>query len=309
MDFYVTVLGSSSATPSNHRGLTSHVVNYDGNYIMFDCGEGTQLQLRRFNIPMQKINHIFISHLHGDHFYGLIGLMSTYHLYQRTKPLHIYAHEPLKQIIDIQLQASHTELSYPFVFHTIPFDYRGTLLNENDFFIHTFPMLHAIPTNGFVFHEKKRQRKVNKKAIEGMNIPNEAFSYLKSGRDYIKEDGQILSSDQLTTEPPPSRSYAFCSDTGYNEAMLNDIRDVTLLYHEATFMEGDVPSEALSRYHATAGDAARIAKKANASQLLLGHFSGRYESLGELRRQARETFPNTSIAEDGKRYIVNENKV
>ncbi|MCF8308743.1 MAG: ribonuclease Z [Bacteroidales bacterium] len=309
MDFYVTVLGSSSATLANHRGLTSHVVNYGGNYLMIDCGEGTQLQMRRFHVPMQKINHIFISHLHGDHFYGLVGLLSTYHLYQREAPLHIYAHEPLQEIIDIQLRASQTELCYPVHFHTIPYDYRGILLDREDFYVHTFPLLHSIPTNGFVIREKTRPRKISKEAIEGLNIPNEAFDHLKKGKDYSTEDGRVLRSKELTTQPPASRSYAFCSDTGYTESFLDDISEVTLLYHEATFMKDDVPSEKLGRYHTTAEQAATIARQAKAKQLLLGHFSGRYESLGPLREEATRVFANTNLVEDGQRYVIHAYKV
>ncbi len=304
MDFYVTVLGSSSATLANHRGLTSHVVNHGGNHIMIDCGEGTQLQLRRFNISMQKIDHIFISHLHGDHYYGLIGLISTYHLYQRQKPLHVYAHEPLKKIIDIQLEASQTELSYPLYFHTIPYHHRGLLLESENFYVHTFPMLHSIPTNGFIIKEKQRPRKIIKEAIEGKDIPNAAFDYLKKGQDYTCADGAVIKSVDFTNDPLPSRSYAFCSDTGYTGEFLEDIRDVTLLYHEATFMDGDVPSEQLGKYHTTAKQAARIATLSNAGQLLLGHFSGRYESLEPLEMEAARIFPNTRIVEDGKRYGV-----
>lgn len=306
MDFYVTVLGSSSATLANHRGLTSHVVNYGGNHVMFDCGEGTQLQMRRFNVAMQRIEHIFISHLHGDHYYGLIGLISTYHLYQRENPLHIYAHEPLKKIIDIQLEASQTELSYPLYFHTIPYNHRGILMETEDFSIHTFPMKHSIPTNGFVIREKERPRKMVKEAIKSVDIPNEAFDELKHGRDYKREDGKVLRSEDFTTEPLPSRSYAFCSDTGYTEDFLEDIRDVTLLYHEATFMKGDVPSEQLGKYHTTAEQAAKIAQMAGAKHLLLGHFSGRYESLEPLEKEAGQIFPSTRIVEDGQRYLIKE---
>lgn len=304
MDFYVTVLGSSSATLANHRGLTSHVVNYGGEHMMLDCGEGTQLQMRRFNVSMQKINHIFISHLHGDHYYGLIGLISTYQLYQRETPLHIYAHESLKKIIDLQLEASGTELSYPLHFHTIPHDHRGILMETEDFYVHTFPMLHSVPVNGFIIREKERPRKIIKEAIEGFDIPNEAFDYLKQGQNYTREDGTVLKYKDFTTDPLPSRSYAFCSDTGYTENFLKDIENVTLLYHEATFMKDDVPSEKLGMYHATAEQAAKIAHRAKAKNLLLGHFSGRYETLKPLEREASAIFPGAQIVEDGRRYLV-----
>jgi len=304
MDFYVTVLGSSSATLANHRGLTSHVVNYGGEHVMLDCGEGTQLQMRRFNVSMQKINHIFISHLHGDHYYGLIGLISTYQLYQREKPLHIYAHAPLKKIIDLQLEASGTELSYPLHFHTIPYNHRGILMENKDFYVHTFPMLHSVSVNGFIIREKERPRKIVKEAIEGFDIPNEAFDYLKQGQNYTREDGTVLKYKDLTTDPLPSRSYAFCSDTGYTEVFLKDIENVTLLYHEATFMKDDVPSEKLGKYHATAEQAAKIARQAKAKNLLLGHFSGRYESLEPLEREASAIFPGAEVVEDGRRYLI-----
>lgn len=304
MDFFVTILGSSSATFHKNRGLTSHVVSYKGEHFLIDCGEGTQIQMQRFGTPLQKISRIFISHLHGDHFYGLIGLLSTYHLFHRKAPLHIYSHQPLQQIIELQLEASSTILSYPLYFHDLHEGQSGTVYENENILIETFPLVHSIPTNGFVFKEKNVQRRLVKDKIKEMNLPYEAYEMLKSGNDFYLDDGSLVRCGEVTLEPLSPRIYAFCSDTGYTTDFLPFIKNATLLYHEATFLSGDIPNKRLKKYHATAKEAASIASQANARQLVVGHFSARYNVLTPLLEEARQAFQNTVPAIDGKRYVL-----
>lgn len=305
MDFFVTILGSSSATFHKLRGLTAHVVSFKGRHFLIDCGEGTQLQMQRFGIPMQKISRIFISHLHGDHFFGLIGLLSTYHLFHRKAPLHIYSHAALKDIIMMQLEASETEFSYPLHFHTIAEASDEVLYEDEEISIYTFPLVHTIPSNGFVFKEKNVKRSLIKEKIKPLNLPHEAYSILKDGADYHFDDGSLVRAAEVSKKPPPARMYAFCSDTGYSESVVPYIKGATLLYHEATFLDGDAPNSRLRKYHANAREAATIATKANARELIIGHFSARYNSLTPLLQEARDYFFDTIPAIDGKRYLIN----
>ncbi len=304
MDFFVTVLGSSSATFHKVRGLTAHVVSFKGRHFLIDCGEGTQIQMQRFGVPFQKIGHIFITHMHGDHFYGLIGLLSTYHLFHRKAPVHIYSHAPLEEIIHMQLKASKTTLSYPLYFHTIEEEEDRVLLEDDYIRIQTFPMKHSVPVNGFVFTEKNVKRSLIKEKIKNLNLPHEAYGMLKDGQDYFLSDGKIIRAEEVSTHPPSPRSYAFCSDTGYYESVIPYIKNATLLYHEATFLDGDAPTAKLQEYHANAREAALIAKKANAKKLMIGHFSARYSTLNPLLAEARAYFHNTVPAIDGKRYVI-----
>lgn len=273
--------------------------------MLIDCGEGTQMQMQRYNISAQRINHIFISHLHGDHFYGLIGLLSTFHLNRREKPLHLYAHKQLKEIINMQLEASQTKLLYPLHFHEIIPGRKQLLLDHTYFTVTTFPLLHGVPSNGFLIREKNGLRRIVKEKIANRDLPHEAFRSLKAGHDYRMPNGEVLDTDTFTMPPKGQRSYAFCSDTGYFPDMFDEIKQVALLYHEATFMEEDVPNEKLARFHSTARQAAETALQVGAEQLLIGHFSSRYTSLEPLLEEAKEVFPNTLLAVDGNTYPVN----
>jgi len=266
---------------------------------MIDCAEGTQLQLRKNRIKIQRINHIFISHLHGDHFFGLIGLISTMHLLGRKKELQIYAPAPLEEILDIQLKASQTELVYPLFFHPINPD-TVDVIHENDWLtISTIPLDHRIPTCGFLFKEKKGKRKLKKEVISSLNIPVKEFTKLKNGADFIDSNGAVMKNNKLTDDPYPVRSYAYCSDTGYIETIIPIIKQVDLLYHEATFTQDKV-EVAREKYHSTAVDAATIAKKAKVKNLIIGHFSTRYESSEQLLEEAMAVFKQTMAASDGK---------
>jgi ribonuclease Z len=257
MTFSLTVLGCSAAVPAHNRNLSAHLLNANERFFLIDCGEGTQFQLRKFRISQQRIKHILISHLHGDHYFGLIGLLNTMHLLGRSDELHLYAPGPLEEILQIQLDAAQTKLNYPLVFHPLQMERQTLVYEEEHLAVHSFPLRHSVPTCGFVFREQKPPRKV-------------------------------LS----------PRSYAYCSDTGYDEEVIPNIRDVKLLYHEATFMQ-DRAVNAAEKLHSTAMEAATIALKANAGKLLIGHFSARYEELDAMLAEARSVFPATFPAEEG----------
>jgi ribonuclease Z len=301
--FNVTILGSNSAIPTLKRNPTSQIVNHNERFFLVDCAEGTQLQLRRNQIKMQRINHIFISHLHGDHFFGLIGLISSMHLLGRTRELHVYGPPQLSDIIDIQLNASQTELIYPLEFHPINPDTHETIFEDDKLTVATIPLNHRIPTCGFLFKEKKGKRRLRKQIIKQINIPASQLLKLKEGEDYTDAEGLIHKNDELTDTPNIPRSYAYCSDTSYHEALIPIIKNADLLYHEATFMQ-DMAGVAAEKFHSTAVEAATIAKKANAGKLIIGHFSTRYENIDLLLEEAKTIFPNTEAASDGKTYTV-----
>ena len=303
MVFNVTILGCNSAIPTIKRNPTSQIVNHNERFYMIDCAEGTQLQLRKNRIKIQRINHIFISHLHGDHFFGLIGLISTMHLLGRNKELHIYAPAPLEEILNIQLKASQTELVYPLFFHPIDPDLNDIIYEDEKLTITTIPLDHRIPTCGFLFKEKLGKRKLINDMINSLNIPINEFSGLKNGADYKDEKGNIVKNDELTEDPYPIRSYAYCSDTGFTDTIIPIVKDVNLLYHEATFTHDKV-EVAREKFHSTAMDAATIAKEANAKKLIIGHFSTRYESSDLLVEEAVSIFKNTEAASDGKKFQV-----
>lgn len=258
MNFNLTVLGSSAAIPANSRNLSAHVLNAHERFYLIDCGEGTQFQLKRYRIPMMRIRAVLISHLHGDHYFGLIGLLNTMHMHGRTEELHIYAPAPLEQILDIQMETAQTTLRYPLHFHPLRHDGPALLFETERLEVRSFPLRHSVPTCGFLFREKNPPRKVG--------LP---------------------------------RSYAYCSDTGYDESLASYVRGVSLLYHEATFMESLAPV-AEEKLHSTAGQAALIARKAGAGKLLLGHFSARYDDLGPLLEEARAVFPESYTVTEGE---------
>ncbi|HPR24919.1 ribonuclease Z [Lentimicrobium sp.] len=301
--FEVTILGSSAALPTRNRNLSAQVVNYRDRLFLIDCGEGTQMHLKRNRIRMGKINHIFISHLHGDHFYGLIGLVSTYHLLGRREALHVYGPEPLEQIISIQLDVSSTTLQYPLVFHVTQHSEPEEIFNDGRISVTTLPLLHRVPTTGFLFRELPHPRKLIREAADRYGVPVSAFEDIRAGNDYVDEEGNSIPNSLLTRESSPVRSYAYCSDTGYHEPVAALIRNCDLLYHEATFMQ-DMLASAREKQHATAADAATIAKLAGAKRLLLGHFSARYEDLQPLLDEAKAIFSQTGLVEDDATYEV-----
>ena len=298
MRFELTILGSSSALPTSKRNLTAHVLNVYERYFLIDCGEGTQAQLRRNRIPFGRINHIFISHIHGDHFYGLFGLLSSFNLLQREKDLHIYAHKPLKKGIKYIMKHYEGRFSYKIHFHELDEEKKDKIYEDENIEVFSFPLIHKIPTSGFLFVEKAKLPNIKKAYVQKYNIPIKDIHRIKSGGDFQTEDGTVIPNAELTYKPYKQRSYAFCSDTAYNESIIPIIENVDILYHEATFKE-EHRKEAKNTTHSTARQAAEIAKKAKVKKLIIGHFSARYKSIEDLEAEAISVFPKTIAAEDG----------
>lgn len=270
----------------------------ENHVLMLDCGEGTQMQLRRFFQKPLRISHIFISHLHGDHFYGLIGLINTFHLLGRTKELHLYGIPPLKHIIDYQLEQSNTTLAYPLVFHPVDPEVSQVIMEEKYVEVSTIPMNHRIPTCGFLVREKVLRRKLRKDMLVRLKLPISELDNIKSGGDYTDPEGNYYANHQLTEEPLPPRSYAYCTDTAFHEPLIRIVQGCDLLYHEATFAQ-DKLEDAKAKYHSTAIEAATIAQKAGVRKLLIGHYSARYKETDGLLNEARSVFPESYAAEDG----------
>jgi ribonuclease Z len=299
--FAVTILGNNSALPAYDRHPTAQIVTLNDQILLIDCGEGTQMQLSRYKVKRGKLNHIFISHLHGDHYFGLIGLVTSMGLLGREQPLHLYAPPGLDAIIQLQLEVAATSLPFELVYH--PLTKEELILDSTKFSVECFSTKHRIPCWGFIVREKKLPRKVDKdKAIEWM-IPASFYNSLKEGLDYIAKDGSVVSNDQVTIPNAAPRSYAFCADTIYDERIADITKDVTLLYHEATYLK-DLEQRAAERFHSTTVQAAMIAKKANANQLLLGHFSSKYEFLDDYLKEAKAVFPNTQLAIEGVTFLI-----
>jgi len=261
------------------------------------------MQLRRYSLKFQRIDHIFISHLHGDHYLGLPGLLSSMHLLGRTEPLDIYADQGLAEILDVNNKYSSTTLRYPVHFHPLNFSGPTILFEDDKVKVSTLILKHSVPCCGFVFEEKQRPRKLIKEKIDELQIPIAALELLKIGNDYTTPDGTVIPNTELTTSPLPPRKYAYCSDTIFNTDIVPQLRDADLIYHESTFME-DMHSRAEQTMHSTAKDAATIAKEANAKRLLLGHFSARYKNLEPLQDEARSIFPQSYLAVEGEKYFV-----
>ena len=299
--FSITPLGSGSSMPTADRNLSGHFINVSERFFLIDCGEGTQHQLIKFKLRFQRINHIFISHLHGDHFFGLLGLLSSMHLLGRIKDLNLYAHQQLKQIIDLQFSASNTELKFPLFFHPIHPDKEKVLFEDDSIVISNLILKHSIPSSGFLFKEKKKAKNIIKAKIEEYEIPIAQLSSIKNGADFKSKEGKIIKNKELTTIAKSPHSYGFCSDTTLVEENIATIKGVTLLYHEATFMK-DLVEKARQTGHSTTIDAATMAKKAKVKKLVIGHFSSRYNDLEELLAETKSVFRNTYLATDGSTF-------
>ncbi len=303
MSFSVTILGSGGAIPTARRNPSSQYVQCNDRHILIDCAEGTQMQLRRFGIKLQKIQHILITHLHGDHYFGLVGLISTMHLLGRNQGLTIYGPPELEEIVRRQLELGKARLEFDIKFVQLDGKSHGLIYEDRLIEIHYFPLKHRIPTNGYVIKEKIKERKLNSEAIKHSGLKLEQLPMLKSGKDVVSEDGKIFHFHDYTFPPPPSGSYAYCSDTMYWEPILAHVKNVSLLYHEATFVENE-KDRAEATFHSTASQAAEIALKANAGKLILGHFSARYENAEQHLVEAKKVFENTVAAEDGEKIDV-----
>ncbi|WP_423146113.1 ribonuclease Z [Rubrolithibacter danxiaensis] len=303
MKFEVTILGSSSATPIYNRNPTSQLLNLNDHYFLIDCGEGTQQQLLRNGIKAQRIDYIFISHLHGDHYLGLVGLLSSLHLNGRTKPITIFAPPPLKDIIDIHFKYSETNLRYPIIFKATQNQFSELILETNDVKVETIILEHRIPCTGFKFSQKKRLRKIIKEKVEALKIPVEYIPMIKRGIDYRDKQGKVYSAMELTTEADEPKSYAYCSDTINNRNYLDVIKGVDTLYHEATFLH-DMLDRAKETFHTTALEAGTIALEAGVKKLLIGHFSARYKDLEPLLTEVRSIFPSSELAIEGQTFEI-----
>ncbi|MCX6251199.1 MAG: ribonuclease Z [Bacteroidetes bacterium] len=303
MTFSVTILGSGSAIPTLKRNPSAHLLNVNERLLLIDCAEGTQIQIRKYRIHFQRITHILISHLHGDHYYGLMGLLTSFHLLGRKDELHLYGPPLLQEIIDTQLQASGTTLIYPLHFHSLTSENYELLFENEKVTVHAFPVIHSVPTFGFLFREKRQQRKIRKEVLENVKIPFSIMPKLKRGEDYTDPSGKVYRNAELTTDPPTPRSYAYCTDTLYDEKIIPYIHGCDLLYHEATFMQ-DKLQDAKDKMHSTAMEAATIAKKAQVRKLIIGHFSARYEDMEPMLLEARSVFPETYVVEDGDSFQI-----
>ncbi|MBL4657950.1 MAG: ribonuclease Z [Flavobacteriales bacterium] len=301
--FSVTALGSSSSMPTAERNLSGHFVNIAERFYLVDCGEGTQFQLIKFKLKYQKINHIFITHMHGDHFFGLLGLLSSLHLLGRTREINIYGPPDLGKVFNTQNQYAAEGFSYQIVFHALGFK-GGELVYENKVMtVTTIKLKHRVPCNGFLFREKQKPRKLLSEAISKYGIPEYERNNIKLGKDFTMESGEVITNDLMTADAEPPRSFAYCSDTIYSEKIIEHITKVDLLYHEATFKE-DMLDRAKETYHTTASQAASIASQARVGRLLLGHFSTRYKELDSLLEEAKTVFENTELIEEGKTYDI-----
>ena len=303
MSFELTILGSSSATPNYNRHPTSQLLNLRERYFLIDCGEGTLMQLLRYRVKYHRISHIFISHLHGDHYFGLMGLLSTYHLQGRTKELHIYGQQELMDVLEMQLRLSNTVLRYNLIFHSVRYYSAEVIMEDDDVQVRTIVLNHRIPCTGFLFREKTKPRKLIVQKLQQFNIPFANYAAIKNGEDYTDDFGKKISNKELTENPPTPGSYAYCSDTVYDEDIIEDVRNVDLLYHEATFGH-DLLERAVATYHTTAKQAAQIASAAQVKKLLIGHFSARYKELTPLLKEAVEVFKETELALEGKKFLV-----
>ena len=308
MSISLTILGCHSATPRTFAHPTSQFLEINNRRFLIDCGEGTQTQLRKYKIKFSAISHIFISHLHGDHFFGLVGLISTFGLLNRKNDLHIYGPNGLKEIILLQLNASKTWLNYDIHFHQLSSEKSELIYEDNKVEVHTIPLDHRIYTNGYLFKEKQGDRKLNVKAIkENTDIGICDYQNLKDGKDFLKENGEIIKNEMLTFDPLKKLSYAYCSDTAYKPSITTQIKNVNLLYHESTFLI-DKKNLAKTTKHATAKEAGMIAKKANVGKLILGHYSSRYDNVNLFKEEAELAFNNVILAKEGKTIKI-DNKV
>ena len=298
------ILGCHSATPRSTVFPSSQLLEINNELLLIDAGEGMQIQLRKYKHKFNKIRHIFISHLHGDHFFGLVGFLSSLRLIGRDKPVDIYAPVGLKAIIELQFKLTKTDINYPLFFHELSSPESELILETDQYTVKTIPLEHRIYTNGFLIQAKPALRKLNISAVKQYpEIETWAYHNLKRGKDFVREDGSIIPNDQLTLPPPPAKSYAYCSDTMYKPDIIPIIKGVDLLYHEATFLEKH-KDLATKTKHSTAKQAAQIAKDAEVKFLVLGHFSSRYPDESLFITEASEIFESVNIAREGKSFEI-----
>jgi ribonuclease Z len=297
----VTILGNNSAIPAFDRHPTAQVITLDDHLFLIDCGEGTQTQMNKYKIRRSRINHIFISHLHGDHYFGLIGLITSMGLLGRNQDLNLYGPAPLIEIFNMQLQVADTRLPYKLIFH--PLTVEGILVKDNRYEISCFRVFHRIECWGFLFRQIRPPRRVNPENARIAGVPASFFDRLKWGEDYETREGLLILNASVTDAAPKPKSYAYSADTLFNPEVAEKVKGVDTLYHEATYLK-DLEERATKRFHCTTVQAAAIAKIAGVKQLLIGHFSSKYDKLDEFEKEAREVFPNSFLALEGVSYIV-----
>lgn len=299
----LNILGCHSATPLENAHTTSQVLEVKDHLFLIDCGEGTQTELRKNKIKFSRIKHVFISHLHGDHFYGLVGLISTFRLLGREADLHIYGPKGIKEIITLQLKLANSWTNYDLFFHELEQKDSHLIFEDDSLSVRTIPLDHRVYTNGFLFEEKMGLRRLDKNKIGAYDIPHYELQNLKRGKDIVLEDGTHLSNQSLTLNPHPAKRYAYCSDTAYNESIIPLIQGVDLLYHEATFLD-DHQNLAAKTKHSTASQAAKIAQLAKVKRLVLGHYSSRYRDKSDFLKESLPIFESVELASDGKIFDI-----
>ncbi|NQZ45011.1 MAG: ribonuclease Z [Flavobacteriaceae bacterium] len=295
----LTILGCYSATPRTLTNPTAQLLEIRNHMFLIDCGEGTQVQLRKQKVKFSRIKHIFISHLHGDHFFGLPGLISTFRLLGREKELHVYGPKGIKQAITMLLKLGDSWTNYPLYFHELEGSEPTVIFEDDTLTVTTVPLVHRVYTNGFLFEEKPAKRTLNHEAAVSYGIDKSQFNNIKNGKSVVLEDGTTVANSEVTLDPPPPKRYAFCSDTAYHEPLVTQLKGIDMLYHESTFLEADAHLCAKTK-HSTAKQAAMIAKKAQVGKLILGHYSTRYKSIDLFYEEAEKVFENVALAEDGK---------
>lgn len=304
MSFSVTVIGSNSAIPAHGRHPSAQVVNINDKLYLIDCGEGTQMRFNELGIKWMKINHIFISHLHGDHYFGLIGVVSTYHLLKRNRPLYIYGPQALLDILQLQLHVGQTDLCYELVFRALDPTRSETIFDGEDITIDTIVLKHRIDCVGFLFREKQRERKINREKFHELDIPVELIPEIKKGKDVLDEKtGERILNKDITLDPLRARAYAYCCDTAFNPEMAAQIKGVDLLYHDCTF-DSAGEQRAADTFHSTTIQAAQMASLAAVNKLMIGHFSSKYDDLRPLLEEAKTIFENSILAIEGKVVVV-----
>ena len=297
----LTILGNNSAVPSHNRHPTAQVLQSADHVILIDCGEGTQMQMGLYKIKKSRINHIFISHLHGDHYFGLIGLLNSLALNNRLNDLHIYAPEKLQAIIEIQMDVAGSGFPFPLYFHKLQKE--EVILKDKKLSVECFKVNHRIECWGFLFREIKNKRKIVARQVKKYKVPKSFYENLHQGEDFMNGNNELIKNEILTTAVDPPKSYAYCADTAFFAPIAEKIKGVDLIYHESTYLH-ELEKKANDRFHSTSKQAATIAKIAGAKKLLLGHFSSMYESLEEFKNEACEIFENTEIAEEGVCYLA-----
>jgi len=299
----LTILGCYSATPRAFTNPTAQVLDVKGNLFLIDCGEGTQVQLRKFKVKFSRIKHVFISHLHGDHFFGLIGLISTFRLLGRETELHVYGPKGIKEAILLLLKLGNSYGGYELIFHELVSKESELIFEDDKVSVYTIPLVHRVYTNGFLFKEKLGERKLDINAVINNHIEQCDYRNIKLGKDVENIHGKLVKNALVSFDPEPPKSYAFCSDTKYTETIVPIIKEVTALYHESTFLEEHAHLCKKTK-HSTAKEAAVIASKANVNQLILGHFSTRYGNIKCFQEEAKKVFDNVSLADDGKEFVI-----